>query len=515
MQNAVSVELDRLTSIQNTEYHTTNDVHKSLTSEFLRPVSVGAWYSKNDVPLPKVESRRDGSVVHMTYNVFPTQSYITNAELRFAYPKMSVLTEKYPNIYIRPAHNSGIAPIINGEFFVGELSSAGSLPNFWQNANPQFNRNPGAGSDRNFNLCVGNDEHREEHEWTQYIPRKRCNIKQGYGLMESTDKNIPVFLCYKDTRLNFAVYFMYQFELAIDKLVCMAEKQADGSMKSIKFNKLYVDCPKLIDIPNLYVNFSYASDNEVAFIKSEKLFDKAAGKGLTIRRFFRDVGYHVYNDGVPYGTEHVMDIESKSPVLALCYAAEGKHTKETYNIHANFTSNFTNVHRGYNMIKESSLMYGSIPKFSRFEPDQLELGQPRDHAPCMQMDPGYNFYALCNKPFSDQVSPGVVMVNRNTTLKIKVENTDPRLDDTEDNKEENEEEENGMLDGSGHDDEERSGGFVDDATTRKRLESVRVMEQLKKKLNKKYIIHIASLNLRTMEIKKSEKEEGVYNFMFK
>jgi len=101
------------------------------------------------------------------------------------------------------------------------------------------------------------------------------------------------------------------------------------------------------------------------------------------------------------------------------------------------------------------------------------------------------------------------MMNKDTTLTIKIGNTDPRLNtDYNEDKEEKD-----------HEDDEDEDEDEDDDTIDEDKEDKEDEELVKNSMNKqnkrKYILHVATLNLRQLEIRKSETDENVFNFMVK
>lgn len=497
-------ELERLTQIQSEEYHAINDTHTTLKSEFLNKIQVCSWYSSNDVLVEKIPINKSNTEVTIKYSITPSQSYLTKAQLRILFPPCSVKKKYADKIVISLPHNAGIAPIKNGELLISDFPS-GNLPNYCQNAYHQYNRNPNAGSDRNFNLSIGNVTFMEE--WNTKLPSYPCNINQPFGLLEEKHKNLPIFLCYKESAMNFEVYFKYTFELSLSKLIRMGKRMPDGSIKSIKFNRKYFNGPKMIDVPNMYIRYCRISNNEVNFIKEVKLDNKGEIK-QKIRKFFRDFEYDSYDDGIDYGKEYSMPIESKSPGLAIMYSGEDKVAKESFNSHGNYTNDYMYVYQGFNVIRKSSLYYGTIAKFKDFEPDQIELAQARDYMKTCPMDNGYNVYALCNDPFGEDVSPGVVMMNKDTTLTVKIGNTDPRLNtDYNEDKEEKEDEE----DEESEDEEDEEEEKIEDKEKDEDLVKIKTKKQNKRQ----YILHVAILNLRQMEIRKSETDDKVFKFLVK
>lgn len=493
MEIVAKDELRRLTDIQNKEYHAPNTVHPRIESEFVYTTSVVTWYSPNEVVMEKREEDRAEGKVKVKYPITPTQSFAKECQIRVVLPHMYVKKKYLGKIVICLPHNPGLKVFDKTELLIKDLPGNGG-DNYWQNVHPQFNRK---GDTRNFNQSVGNIDFLET--WTTELPRVTFNVDQPFGLLQGK-MSLPVFLCYKeDNSMNFDISFKYSFNLSVKNLVRMGEVQEDGSIIPIEFRKKYIVAPENIDIPNMVLRYNYVTDQEVKFIKEQKLGgDKEENR--VIRKFYKDVTCYTYNDGIKYDKEHPMILESKSPVLAIFWSAEDKKYKDNYNIHGNYTSNPNNVYAGYNMIKNSSLFYGPIAKFQNFEPDQVELAQSRDHMPKCPMDNGYNVYALCNDPFSDSIKPGVVMMNKDTTLNVKISNTDPRLClDMFKDKDKNEKVHDSDEDSSDEDEEEIK----------------REIEIKKKVITKKdkYILHVALLTQRKLEIRPVKDEKDVYSFL--
>lgn len=493
MEIVAKEELRRLSDFQNVTYHAPNKIHTKIDSEFIYSVNVITWYSGNEVTVEKQENNRVDGIVTVRYPLIPTQSYLKKCEIRVIFPRIAVKKKYLGKIVICLPHNPAIKTIDGAEFMIKEHCVNGHAKcNYWQNVAPQYVR---SGDERNFNLGVGNYKFLEN--WCNVLPKMTFNIEQFFGMFYSK-MNFPVFLACKDDRMNVDIAFRYTYNLNLKNLVRMGEVQPDGTIIPIDFRNKYILGPEVIEIPNMVLRYNYVTDDEVKFIKEKKLNgDKEEDR--VIRKFFKDVVCYSQNDGFKYGKEHPIILESKSPAIALFWSAENKRYKDKYNIHANYTSDANNVYDGYNMIKNSSLMYGPLPKFKDFEPDQVELAQPRNFMPKCPMDPGYNCYALCNNPFGDNVSPGNIMANKDTTLHVKIFNTDPRCC-TEQFADKDK-----AISKQYDPDEDSSDDDVEEV---KREIDVKEKNDIKDK----YIVHVAIMTLRTMEIKKVEGEKDVYNF---
>jgi len=406
LPNVGKMEYKQLTSFQK-EMHLeilSNDNVESLYSyDFVKT----AWTAPFIESIEKITSNdQSGSAEYMPNEAF---DYLKAQYADLMTPFLKVKSKWKNNVQVSWCRNLFHNIIKSGSLYQ-DTDIIQSINVLFLDYKKQPNVRLGEGMRDLLENMIRNDE--VLGQWRTDIPSYRIKCPLPFYNAEHISKAIPLFL--KNSLSRFV--FKFTFERNISKLVRMrVRKTVDDEWNDIPFNWDYLDIEKgqKLDFPRLWGRYSCIGDDE-----------KEQRKKFPHTYYTSDMIIVPSDSTVRFGTPCTLPLQSIYPIEKIVVVAQNIDAAKLNN-HSNYTTNTSDVKKGWNPIETISVKYGNsdrIPEMESFHFEEMEHYYTSRSAP---MESGWNIISLSDRPYKLHPDVGVVFYKTNTKLIAKLNSTDP------------------------------------------------------------------------------------------
>lgn len=394
------LELKALTAFQQA-IHTSET--GEIESQFANKFDSVLWNTQ--IPC-KFKCTQDEDDLIFTTN--PTFHYLMYSWLRQKLPSIRVKKDNKHPVQICWCHNVCNNIIISAEARSDD-NKFQSFDNFWCDMYPQWYTKPGFKD--HFNMCVGNNPILEQ--WTDFLPSLPVKAVQPWFYSKDTSAAFPIFYCSSQT----SIVHRYKMKRKIVDLLRMRIDEGKG-WKEIKPNLKYVEGygTNILPIPQLWGRYAFVTPDEVDYYKT------CEGQKERVYYIEDVIACEATNPSV-YGSKVDIQLHCDTPCKGVFWVAENL-TASNVNNFSNYTTNSSDLFKGWSPIKNYCIMYGSQPRTDIMESDQTEI-EPWFHFPSAPWEPGYHVYSYAHSSASVRSDVGVVLSNLGARLLLTISNMDP------------------------------------------------------------------------------------------
>lgn len=313
-----------------------------------------------------------------------------------------------------------------------------------------------------YNRMIGNIPCLED--WTNELPGIPLIVPQPYSFTRKTQVALPLYKSSANT-----VTFEYKIRTKLTDLIRMRVLKPDGEYKEIKCNLKYLEYKsETLPVPEMWGRYSEITEEERNWRKSR---DEITGEPTKQIIYIDDVDSTCSKNPKTIGTADVIPLESLSPAKHIFWVAsliDGNYS--------NYTTNRTDVYRGWNPCAFSGIKYGGSDRVEESGHEHFDLSECYDFSwPNTPKEEGYNTHTYTFNPINIQPADTAVILKKcGASLNITLGDTNPFLKSEPD---EDHTDENGEL------------------------IPIEALENEHEKYNRdKYIIHVRTLVARKMEV---------------
>lgn len=386
------IELESLTKHQSADIHG-YDTGEDVSSMFAVEFNKSTWYSS--MPIKLKQSTDGGAIIYEAPNTF---HYIQYSYMRASLPAISVKKEYRNKVRIAWTHNVG-TNIISECSFRHEADVYHTMDSVWFDMHNQYYQRPGAGKRRNENKGMGNVDYLEK--WQSELPAYPLNVDLPwfYSLNETTA--FP--LLYKQEVGKFTHRFIFRRKIVDLLRVQFFTNEGWTSSNNTDYSQ-FIDIQsndkENIPIPEIWARCATITNPEVASWKQ-------CGDGRR-RIYTRDVlSFKSLNPG-QYGANVEVSLNTKSPVLAMFWAAENQSALRK-NCRSNYTTDINDVYAGWDPIIDHTFAYGPDKRFDKMASDHFNISESRHHFKSAPEENGYHAYSFSWDSSDYDADVGIVM----------------------------------------------------------------------------------------------------------
>jgi len=415
MTSVAKLELNSITDFQK-EIHESKmiknsegeDVLEEISSIFYREFQKSTWYTRIHTKMP--------------CTVMDDDTYVFRANTTFHYLMYSYIAQQYPYVSVKPEfrgqykicwpHNLAINTINYGRFEVDD-TPYNSLDNVWLDKYFEHFMKPGFRE--HHNMCVGNVPPLEE--WSDVLRPYKTSLHQPWFYSQDPGLAFPLYFCSKDTSVSH-VYEMKTFVSDLLRMVRCVEKNGEKvwvEMKDVDFSVLDgVTVRTALKKPEMWAAYAYVTKNEIEWNtkcndSQQKVF------------YINDIVACDQTNTETYGKSVEVDLFCETPCKSIFWAAENMDAKKKRNF-SNYTTDSTDIYRGWNPIEHVSLKYGKNPRIKQMETYHFSRMQPWYHFPSPPHVAGHNVYTLADDPMSMDAEVGLVLSKLKAKMFFKLKN---------------------------------------------------------------------------------------------
>lgn len=415
MTSVAKLELNSITEFQEEIHVPTIDSEgnpEPITSIFYHEFQKSTWYTHILVKIP----------CHLD-----DDNYVFKANTTFHYLKYTYIIQAFPSIRIKPEHkdqykicwphNVAINAITQARFNVDD-DPFGWFDHIW--LDEYFQHFMPAGFRELHNINVGNLPFLEN--WSDELPFYETSLHQPWPYAQDTGCAFPLYFCSKDT----SVSHVYEMKTRVADLLrmakCVTDKNGDKvwvEMKDVDFTVLEgVNSVSKLKRPEMWGCYAYVTDNEVEWNTTCK---ESEGKVF----YINDVVACDQTNTETYGKSAVVDLYCETPCKAIFWVAENVDATDKRN-YSNYTTDSTNLYRGWNPIEHVTLKYGKTTRINQMKSLHFERMQSWYHLTSPPAVAGHSVYSLADKCVSIDAEVGLVFSKlRGTRMIFSLKNTDP------------------------------------------------------------------------------------------
>lgn len=404
---AAKLDLESLTESQE-EFHVVKDPKQEIISNFYRVFLPCTWHTT--IPMTLKCSQDGDEVVYTVNNSFHLLIY---TYMRFVLPPIKVKDEYKGKVKVAWCHNVGTNIIKKAAFKEDDVDYQ-EFDNVWNDIYFQFYQKSGAGKRENHNIGIGNVNYLET--FSDFLPSYPINVEQPWFYGEEPSLSYPIFYKGAATRAE----HRYVFRRKITDLLRLKVCDKSGKWKDIPNDESrtyskYLDISNsaTIKTPELWGRYALISDSEIEFFKCKQ------------ERHFYIRNVEICDSTEPKDYNSVGDISlfCKNPCLAYFWVAENQKALSINNF-SNYTTNVTDIYKGWDPIKTTTVLYGTTPRLNNLPSDHFSIAEPRKHFPSSPCEIGYHGYSYSNDSSNFHAEIGIVFSNLKVKLQCKIENND-------------------------------------------------------------------------------------------
>lgn len=395
MTTTSALEIKNLSALQN-KIHLVENEEEPIESIFLYEFRRITKYSLTTMKLDSILGT-DAEVTTATYTANNNFHALLYTYMRQYLPNIRVKKEALGGIKICWNHNMGSAVTLTG-FFKHNDEIIGRTDGPIYDIFHQFlqENKPGASS----NKARGLGALSFLETWADELPAYTTNVEQPFYYRVASCLAFPLMYCSSLDR----VIHKYSLRNSITSLLRMAKMKEGGSWEQIPTDLSLLDgvpSDGKLPTPELWGCYGYMTPKELEHHRCKE----------EISYFIDDF---VIVDRVE--TSNSVLLESSYPCKSIFWMAENTTTpylsldgpsNSSPNI-SNYSTDASNVYRGANPCRRSTLKYGDNYKFGPLESDHFDITQPRHHFPSCPTEFGYNAYSFSYKSSSIDAESGVV-----------------------------------------------------------------------------------------------------------